>query len=240
MKQCPHCNRDYSDDALSFCLEDGTRLVAKYDGEATMINPYPPMQQVVPPTVAFDARPVTPPAFSQPTPATETKTTRRRSPWLVGALVVLALGVGLTIGGFIFQRSNGSTSGSSSVDPSLEPGPKNAETPAPTRLSAAPTPTPSPSSATTTTAGNSTSGQNTACVLYNDKNDKSVIRVRMDCDTRNCETDASTIAGEYPDNTPVQVVRGSSVQGTRFTWIKVIILSSGQNVWVASSKIKCT
>src|SRR5215213_55715 len=27
MKRCPECRRDYTDDTLSFCLEDGTPLV---------------------------------------------------------------------------------------------------------------------------------------------------------------------------------------------------------------------
>lgn len=69
--------------------------------------------------------------------------------------------------------------------------------------------------------------------------DKSVVRVRADCDTRDCDNDSSTIAGEYPDNTPVSVVRGSNVRGARFTWVEVVIKSSGQAVWVASTKIKC-
>src|SRR5262245_17456040 len=33
MKRCPQCRRDYIDDTLSFCLEDGTRLV---DGASAM------------------------------------------------------------------------------------------------------------------------------------------------------------------------------------------------------------
>jgi hypothetical protein len=28
MKRCPQCNRTYSDDALSFCLDDGSPLVS--------------------------------------------------------------------------------------------------------------------------------------------------------------------------------------------------------------------
>ncbi len=42
MKRCPECRRDYYDDALSFCLDDGTRLVdgpAVEDGPATAILP---------------------------------------------------------------------------------------------------------------------------------------------------------------------------------------------------------
>jgi len=46
MKRCPTCNRSYSDDTLSFCLEDGTRLAPDYDPEATIIaQPRPPSAQ---------------------------------------------------------------------------------------------------------------------------------------------------------------------------------------------------
>jgi hypothetical protein len=77
------------------------------------------------------------------------------------------------------------------------------------------------------------------CVLYNDMADRSGVRVRVDCDTRDCDNDSSTISGEYPDNTPVRVVKGANVRGTRFTWAKVIVIDSGETVWVASTKIKC-
>jgi hypothetical protein len=76
-------------------------------------------------------------------------------------------------------------------------------------------------------------------VLYNDKSDKNVVNVRENCDTLDCETNASTLAGEYPDNTPVRVFSGSNVQGSRFTWVKVAITGTGRIVWVASSKLKC-
>jgi peptidoglycan/LPS O-acetylase OafA/YrhL len=35
MKKCPECNRTYSDDTLSFCLEDGTLLSASYNPQET-------------------------------------------------------------------------------------------------------------------------------------------------------------------------------------------------------------
>ena len=42
MKQCHTCNRTYPDNALNFCLDDGTPLAAFYDAEATLvINPEP-------------------------------------------------------------------------------------------------------------------------------------------------------------------------------------------------------
>lgn len=44
MKRCPECRRDYFDDSLSFCLDDGTRLVdgPATDEQATAIMPEPP------------------------------------------------------------------------------------------------------------------------------------------------------------------------------------------------------
>jgi hypothetical protein len=239
MKQCPRCNRNYSDETISFCLEDGERLVKKYDPDATMINPYPP-QPVVPPTVAYErtppATPVNPAYFASagtdPTPPT-------RSSLVVGVLVVIALAVGLTIGGVIFQRSSSTAAVSPAETPAQEPLSSH-----PTSPNAAPTVTPQVAAVVDSPPPISNTESQTAvreqgCVLYNDKSDKSVIRVRMNCDTQNCDNDVSTIAGEYPDNTPIKVVKGVSVQGSRFTWMKIILTSSGQTVWVASSKIKC-
>ena len=37
MKRCPTCNRSYADDTLTFCLQDGAKLVGAYDPEATVI-----------------------------------------------------------------------------------------------------------------------------------------------------------------------------------------------------------
>ena len=43
MKRCPTCNRSYADDSLSFCLQDGERLVTGYDPDATVIaQPHKP------------------------------------------------------------------------------------------------------------------------------------------------------------------------------------------------------
>ena len=35
MKRCPACHRTYSDDTLAFCLDDGSRLSARYGAEPT-------------------------------------------------------------------------------------------------------------------------------------------------------------------------------------------------------------
>jgi hypothetical protein len=43
MKRCPACNQTYTDDALSFCINDGTVLVrpSTYDPQATLMSPPP-------------------------------------------------------------------------------------------------------------------------------------------------------------------------------------------------------
>lgn len=39
MKSCPACNRAYSDDSFTFCLDDGSLLSAPYDPQATLRIP---------------------------------------------------------------------------------------------------------------------------------------------------------------------------------------------------------
>jgi len=39
MKRCPQCDRTYSDEKFSFCLEDGALLSASYDPNATLVLP---------------------------------------------------------------------------------------------------------------------------------------------------------------------------------------------------------
>jgi uncharacterized protein len=39
MKRCPQCNRTYSDESFSFCLDDGTLLSASYDPDGTLVLP---------------------------------------------------------------------------------------------------------------------------------------------------------------------------------------------------------
>ncbi len=38
MRTCPKCNRQYDDDSLSYCLEDGTVLNPRYDAEAQTLK----------------------------------------------------------------------------------------------------------------------------------------------------------------------------------------------------------
>src|SRR5436190_18084803 len=42
MKKCSRCNRTYSDESFSFCLDDGSLLSAPYDPDATIVLPTTP------------------------------------------------------------------------------------------------------------------------------------------------------------------------------------------------------
>ena len=102
MKRCPQCNRTYTDDALSFCLDDGSPLLstsapAPSDPGATA--QYPQSRETNPqPTVAFNPGqalpPPTPPAWSPMPPPAPQK--RSVWPWLLGIGAVLVfMGVGV-------------------------------------------------------------------------------------------------------------------------------------------------
>jgi hypothetical protein len=114
MKQCPVCNRTYTDDALLFCLEDGTHLMqAASSGEAqTVFDPgatlalgpgrdtNPPPQNFYPQTPPPPSSHPTPqwgqspyaPAVQQPPQKSGTK------PWIIiAAAAVIVLGIGIVV-----------------------------------------------------------------------------------------------------------------------------------------------
>jgi len=105
MKRCPQCNRTYTDDALSFCLDDGSPLVSasapsSFDPGATV--QYPQGRDTSPqPTMIYgpgQAPPssVPPPAWSPMPPAAPPK--RSVWPWILGIGAVLAfMGIGVVI-----------------------------------------------------------------------------------------------------------------------------------------------
>ena len=105
MKRCPQCNRTYTDDDLSFCLDDGSPLQSTsappaFDPSATV--QYPQARDTSPqPTVAYQPGqppppPAAPPSWS-PMPPPQTQ---KRSvwPWLLGIGAVLVfMGIGVVI-----------------------------------------------------------------------------------------------------------------------------------------------
>src|SRR6185436_19576283 len=101
MKRCPQCNRTHTDEALSFCLDDGSPLVStsapsSFDPSATV--QYPSGRETTPPpTVAFPGGsppPPPPPSGNQPPwSPTPPRAPRKRSvwPWLLGIGVIVVL-----------------------------------------------------------------------------------------------------------------------------------------------------
>ena len=105
MKVCPQCHRNYTDDALSFCLDDGSPLVSasapsSFDPSATV--QYPQSRETSPPpTVMYQpGQPPpssTPPPSWSPMPPTQ-KQKRSVWPWLIGIGAVLVfMGIGVVI-----------------------------------------------------------------------------------------------------------------------------------------------
>ncbi|HXI22802.1 MAG TPA: hypothetical protein VNG71_02925 [Pyrinomonadaceae bacterium] len=110
MKRCPQCNRTYSDDALSFCLDDGSPLMSaaapsSFDPGATV--QYPQGRDTSPqPTIAYPGAapsmpppppPAAPPQQWSPMPP---PAAQKRSvwPWLLGIGAVLVfMGIGVVI-----------------------------------------------------------------------------------------------------------------------------------------------
>jgi hypothetical protein len=107
MKRCPQCNRTYTDDALSFCLDDGSPLLStgapSSDPGATI--QYPQSRDTSPQaTIAFNPGPPppsqpppTPPPAWTPMPPAQTQK-RSMWPWVLGIGAVLVfVGIGVVI-----------------------------------------------------------------------------------------------------------------------------------------------
>lgn len=136
MKQCPACNRIYTDEALSFCLEDGTQLQSigrasdasptpdqSYDPNKTLAytlprETNPPPSNVYPPAPMNQTPAATPHVWS-PTPAyspTPTALPARKSGkgLIIGAIIAVAvLAIGIVVLLMIIGK-DGSTSNTNS------------------------------------------------------------------------------------------------------------------------------
>ncbi len=94
MKRCPTCNKTFTDQNLSFCIDDGTPLVATADGadETTVVSPHPPKANANAETEAYVPRDwqreYQPPGSFEP-PGRK----RRVWPWVVGISGVVLIGV---------------------------------------------------------------------------------------------------------------------------------------------------
>ncbi len=106
MKRCPTCKRTFEDDTLSFCLDDGTPLVAttRPDSEETLVLPSSSDRGAkIPDTRPYNqpsgrsALPSDPwrPAMPQQYPPASPQ--RRVWPWLLAMAAVLLLGFGVIV-----------------------------------------------------------------------------------------------------------------------------------------------
>jgi hypothetical protein len=123
MKQCPACNRTYTDADLLFCLEDGTQLQsvgfggsdspttldanANYDPNKTLAFSSPARETSPPPTNVYAPAPVSQPPAQQQwspspsyTPPAAAQTARKSGSkgWIIAAIAaVVVLGVGIVV-----------------------------------------------------------------------------------------------------------------------------------------------
>src|SRR5258708_18944860 len=92
MKSCPKCKKEYADDSLRFCLEDGAKVVKVSQPAATLR--YSQESPALEPTIAAGNQPPSPAAGAQPN-------VKRILPIVIIVLVLLAaLGVAA-----VFMRS---------------------------------------------------------------------------------------------------------------------------------------
>jgi hypothetical protein len=108
MKRCPTCNRTFSDSNLSFCIDDGTPLIAVVDSaeDVTVVTPSNRTQEDNPPPTQtysphdWDSAAYQPPGSYIPPGGSTPR--RRVWPWVIGILGALLIGiVGLGIVGAV-------------------------------------------------------------------------------------------------------------------------------------------
>ena len=108
MKRCPTCNRTFTEDHLSFCVEDGTPLltVNSVDDEATVVRSGSANSSTDSPGASGGREPYQPPGSYVP-PGSYGERRRRVWPWLLGAIMALAVIAGLGIAAVLLVRDIG-------------------------------------------------------------------------------------------------------------------------------------
>jgi hypothetical protein len=127
LKQCPKCNRAYTDDMLAFCLDDGSALVVGYDPPATIR---------IPAGRATDA-PQSPASPAQPYPIQQ-----RNNRWPIYVLLTLILLV--VLGGVVTLLIFGYSRMYAPASANTNEGSETQSAVPPTRPTPTPTPTPIP------------------------------------------------------------------------------------------------
>ena len=120
MKGCPICGRTYVDESISFCLDDGTLLSARYDPNVTLRPPTPQTQAA--PTEVLHAQPTRSESIAQ-----------GRRPilsYVVIAIAALSVGVGIML--WLRPLSRDSASGSATSNEKTTQSDAAASAPTPT------------------------------------------------------------------------------------------------------------
>ncbi len=251
MKECPKCNSQY-DDTLTYCLQDGTRLVSAED------TPKAKPQFSVPiPNVNDRSGTQNPPYYNAPetptvissrpppnqpfSPNVATQPQQNPVNYVLLVILVLLLGI-IGGGGLVWFLSGNSTD--QSVNNERSDDKVSKKTPEKQKVEISkpddndekedidedlPT-------ANTDANLEAKVEKPTGCYLTDEGKGGGEVRVRRNCDNYDCSNDASTIAGTYANRTPVTKL-GTSVRSGNYVWSKVSI--RGGIFWVASSKIRC-
>ena len=121
MKHCPTCKRAFDDDTLSFCLEDGTPLVADVstpDSQETLVSPRGPAMgsesgSGMAPTQSYSQLPGKATVSASPYQSTAAPSAPKRKtwPWVIGILAILSILVvaivaAFTVPGFLRASKN--------------------------------------------------------------------------------------------------------------------------------------
>jgi hypothetical protein len=139
MKRCSQCNREYADDSLRFCLEDGTSLVAP----RTSVEP--PPTEILPARLRQTERTSDPTIAAYPDmlgPRTPPDASRRSNSILIGgviAIVLLLIVLVVIAAIYVIQHSTPTNSNQANIESPTPRGP----TPRPTKGAGDATPTPS-------------------------------------------------------------------------------------------------
>src|SRR5689334_21211929 len=119
MKRCPQCQRSFDDD-LSFCLDDGTRLVDQRSGDSTLI--YPPDTTI--PSVTPPAPEPSPSPTPVPAPASgSNKSLIAVILGVLGTLLIVFIWGGIKLGLWYLDHNQNTNSNTYSPVASASPSP---------------------------------------------------------------------------------------------------------------------
>ena len=121
MKRCPKCNRQYTDETLRFCLEDGSPLFSAHDSNAPATEIMPPRGG---PTLKSSG-PTVPSYLSGGGIGSEQRVVRQTNPLLTAGVIAIAVLLLALVGiaaFFVLRQSGGNESAQANQGPSPSPG----------------------------------------------------------------------------------------------------------------------